>query len=220
MSGQGGAPPGAGGGAPRAAEAAGGPLDPAADTPRPHAGPGAATGLSVVLVGFMGAGKSTVGQALAERCGLPFVDCDALIVREAGPIDAIFASSGEAAFRVLERDVVLRALAAADERPQVVALGGGAVLSGEVRRALARFAHVVWLSVPVEEAWRRVGGGEGDVRPLARDEQGFRRLYDERAALYAAVARLRVASGASRAVASVVDEIVAATAACGAGRRR
>jgi shikimate kinase len=166
---------------------------------------------TVVLVGFMGAGKSTVGQALAERRGLPFIDCDRLIEQEAGPIEDIFAAYGEAGFRTLEREVVLRVLSGAGERAQVVALGGGAVLGEEVRSELAQFTHVVWLTASVDEAWERAGAGQGALRPLARDEASFRRLFDERAGLYAAVARARVASDGARDVGAVVEEIVRIT---------
>lgn len=158
----------------------------------------------------MGAGKSRVGRALAARLGLPFVDCDALIAAESGrPIREIFASAGEAGFRELERDAVLRVLGEARERPGVVALGGGAVLSGEVRDALACFPHVVWLTAPVGDLWRRVASSAGAARPLATDEAAFRRLFAERAAIYARVARVQIGNDATRGLADVVDEIAA-----------
>jgi shikimate kinase len=147
----------------------------------------------------MGAGKSSVGRALATRLGLAFVDCDEVIAREAGPIPQIFARSGEAGFRALEREVVRRVLADACVHPRVVALGG----------ALAGFPLVVWLTAPVDDLWRRVtSGGEGE-RPLAADLEAFRARYEERAALYEQVAGARVANGAARDLADVVDEIAA-----------
>lgn len=174
---------------------------------------------SVVLVGFMGAGKSTVGAALAERCGVAFVDCDALIEAQAGPVDAIFATEGEPAFRERERAVVKTALAEAAVRPAVVALGGGAVTTLEVREALARAVQargiqVVWLQAPVDELWRRVGEGESGVRPLARDAEAFRHLYEERESLYGQVATVVVTSDASRPLETVVDEVLRATGLC------
>jgi shikimate kinase len=171
---------------------------------------------SVVLVGFMGAGKSTVGRALAAGCGLPFVDCDEVIEREHGPIDVFFAARGERAFRVVEEDVVLRVLGEAQTSAMVVALGGGAVTSESVRRRLERFAHVVWLEAPLDALWRRAGGGERAARPLARDRQEFGRLLEERRPLYAEASRVRV-SVASGDVPHVVEEIVLRTGLC-AGR--
>ena len=166
---------------------------------------------SVVLVGFMGAGKSTAGRALAARCAVPFVDCDEVIEQEHGPIDAIFAEGGEQAFRSLEQEAVLRALDEALASARVVALGGGAVTSEAVRRRLAAFAHVVWLDVPLEDAWRRVGAGEEASRPLARDREAFAALFAQRRALYEEVAGVRVAAGEGSDVGAVVDEIVRVT---------
>jgi shikimate kinase len=169
---------------------------------------------SVVLVGFMGAGKSTVGRALAERCGVTFVDCDELIAAQAGPIDEIFATRGEAGFRALECEVVLSALTQAGKRAAVIALGGGAVTIPEVREALGRTPHVVWLEAPVDELWQRVGEGEGGARPLARDPDAFRRLYEQRASLYEEVAGLRVRCDGSRTVEDVVEDLVRQTGLC------
>lgn len=78
---------------------------------------------AVALVGFMGAGKSAVGRELAATLGLPFVDTDDLIAARAGPIDEIFRTRGESAFRALEAELVTTALADAVRRPCVLALG-------------------------------------------------------------------------------------------------
>ncbi len=125
---------------------------------------------AVALVGFMGAGKSAVGRELAATLGLPFVDTDDLIVARAGPIDEIFRTRGESAFRALEAGLVTTALADALDRPCVLALGGGAVLSPEVREALTRLPHVVWLVAPPEVLWARATGPGQAARPLAGDE--------------------------------------------------
>lgn len=143
---------------------------------------------AVALVGFMGAGKSQVGRLTAVRLGLPFFDSDALIERQHGAIAEIFATHGEEVFRRLERDVVCAALAAAAARPCVIALGGGAVLSGDVREALRQLPHVVWLTAPPDILWRRVEAEAFGARPLALDAASFRRLFAERTALYASVA--------------------------------
>ena len=107
----------------------------------------------IVLVGFMGAGKTTIGQLLAERMGLPFTDSDQVIEQRAGrPVAQIFAEDGEPAFRALEHQVIADLLAGP---ALVLALGGGAAEHPGTRDRLAR-ARVVYLQVGYEEAMRRV----------------------------------------------------------------
>ena len=130
----------------------------------------------------MGAGKSTLGASLARRLGRRFVDVDREIEREQ-PIARIFEDAGEAAFRVREAEETLAALHSAP--PAVVALGGGAVSSPQIRTVLRERAVTVLVEIDPEEAWRRVGGGD---RPLAQDEAAFRTLYEERRPLYAEAA--------------------------------
>ena len=142
-----------------------------------------ALGRHLVLTGFMGAGKSTLGHALAERLGRPFVDTDDEVERATGRTVAELFDEGS--FRGHEERVVAAALAHGE--PAVVALGGGAVETEGVRKALQP-ACTVLLDVDVDAAWARCRGGE---RPLAQDESAFRRLHEERAPLYAAVADAR-----------------------------
>ena len=138
---------------------------------------GAARTGTIVFTGFMGAGKSRALRR-ARESGLDGVDVDEVLERELGsPIEAFFAERGEAEFRRREEEAALRALA---EGHQVVALGGGAVLSERVRAALRRHS-VVWLRVEPDELWRRA---RGSGRPLATDRAGFARLYAEREQLY------------------------------------
>lgn len=150
-------------------------------------GPGA-LGRHLALVGFMGAGKSTVGARVARLAERPFVDTDAEIERRHGPIPALFEERGEPEFRRLEEALVTEALAR--DEPAVVALGGGAILSETTRALLRRRAFVVRLAVDVDTAWARARRSD---RPLARDEASFRRLFGERAALYADVAEAEAA---------------------------
>ncbi len=89
----------------------------------------------------------------------------------AGPIPDIFSARGEAGFRTLEAEVVTAAIAEALERPCVLALGGGAVLSDDVREALRRLPHVVWLTAPPGTLWDRVAAG-GDADATARRRRG------------------------------------------------
>jgi shikimate kinase / 3-dehydroquinate synthase len=135
----------------------------------------------LVLVGFMGAGKTTIGTDVARRLGRPFRDVDDAIEAAHGPIWELFAEQGEAAFREIEARFVREACNLRE--PSVVAVGGGAV---ETRRLLEELdALVVHLEVDVETAWERV---QGSRRPLARDEAEFRRRYAQRLPLYGEVA--------------------------------
>jgi len=120
----------------------------------------------LVLIGLMGAGKTTVGRECARRLSRPFVDTDDLVTAAAQmSVEQIFAEAGEAAFRKLEHDVV--ADVCASPEPLVVACGGGAVLDPENRRALRATGVVVWLRAPAATLAARVG--DGSTRPLLRD---------------------------------------------------
>ncbi len=142
-----------------------------------------ALGRHVVLVGFMGSGKTSLGRQLGDRLDRSFLDLDAAIEERAGKsIPELFAERGEDEFRRIEEHAVRVALAAPD--PSVIALGGGAVTSEETRRRIADH-FVVLCEVDVDLAWRRA---RGTGRPLARDEQEFQRLYEARGPLYRQVA--------------------------------
>jgi shikimate kinase/3-dehydroquinate synthase len=155
-----------------------------------------ALGRHLALVGFMGAGKSTIGEEVAQLSARPFVDVDRELERRHGPIGALFERS-EAEFRLYEEELAAEVLGAVE--PAVIAFGGGAVLSERTRTLLSERAFTVWIEVDVSEAWERARGGD---RPLARDESSFRRLYEEeRRPLYESVAD---------AVASSVEEVLLA----------
>jgi shikimate kinase / 3-dehydroquinate synthase len=143
----------------------------------------------------MGAGKSRLGAEVAERLGRPFRDIDTDLEESNGSTVAqLFEEAGEERFRVLEAAMTSRALG--DPRLSVIALGGGAVTTPEVRELLRDQAFTVLVDVEVEVAWQRARNTD---RPLARDEGEFRRLYDEREPFYAGVANA-VASNADEAV--------------------
>ena len=149
----------------------------------------------IVLVGFMGAGKTTVGTLLAARLGLPFADSDQVLEDRAGrPIRQIFAEDGEPAFRALEYEVIAGLL---DGPPTVLALGGGAPGHPPTGARLTGdpAAEVVYLHVGYDQAMRRVGGDQG--RPLlARPD--LPALFQRRLPIYAAVATLTVPTDGRR----------------------
>jgi shikimate kinase / 3-dehydroquinate synthase len=147
-------------------------------------------GRALVLVGFMGAGKSTSARALAAGLGSEALDSDRVLEQRLGePIESFFDREGEHAFRAREEEVVLELLERPDAR--VIALGGGALASGRVREALAGHT-VVHLEVEPKEAWRRASN---HGRPLARDPGRFAQLHSDRAALYESVADVIVPPG-------------------------
>ncbi|MGH2910645.1 MAG: shikimate kinase, partial [Solirubrobacteraceae bacterium] len=132
----------------------------------------------VVMIGFMGAGKSTAARNAAEALGSVAVDVDDVIEERLGkPIARIFAEDGEAAFRAAEERFTLELLEAGGMAPGpgVLALGGGAIESPRVREALGRHL-VVWIDVDPETAWRRCSGSG---RPLAADRSRFYALHAE-----------------------------------------
>jgi shikimate kinase / 3-dehydroquinate synthase len=133
----------------------------------------------VALIGFMGAGKTRLGEQVAERLGRPLVDLDRELERETGEPIAVLFRQSETDFRVREAARTIRALE--QRRPSVLALGGGAVTSESVRKALREHAFTVLLDVDVDAAWERARGGD---RPLAQDELHFRALYTKRQPLY------------------------------------
>lgn len=164
---------------------------------------------AIVLVGFMGAGKTSVGSALAALLGWPFVDLDDRIAASEGrSIPAIFQQAGEAAFRRAETRALaelLRELPASGAC--VLALGGGAFTQQENIELLERNGSpVVFLDAPVEELRRRCAP-EGALRPLFRDENQFRQLYEARRRHYMKAA-LRVDTGA-KSVEQVASELIA-----------
>ncbi len=124
----------------------------------------------LVLVGLMGAGKSTVGARCAERLGRAFVDTDdEIVTRAAMPFDEIWKTGGEARFRELEREVVADVCAAPD--PLVIASGGGAIVDPDNRRRFRAAGVVVWLHASTAVLAARVG--DGATRPLL---QAIRRV--------------------------------------------
>jgi len=142
-------------------------------------------GPRVVLVGPMGAGKSTVGRLLASRWDVPFRDTDDDVEQAEGrTISDIFVDDGEERFRALERAAVARAVA---EHPGVLAVGGGAVMAEETRALLAG-QRVVFLRVGLSDAAARVGLGAARPLLLGNVRGTMKALLDERTPVYESVA--------------------------------
>jgi shikimate kinase len=134
----------------------------------------------IFLVGFMGAGKTTVGQALAEAMGWQFADLDPLIEkREGQTVREIFETRGEPEFRRLEREAIA---ACREVSKAVIALGGGAYIAEENRLLLREIGVTVWLDCPLEICLRRIGGDA--ARPLLRSTEEMRELFEHRRPAY------------------------------------
>jgi len=140
---------------------------------------------SIVLVGMMGVGKSSIGRRLGARLGLPFVDADSEIEKAAGmSIADIFARHGEADFRSGEARVIARLL---DGGPQVLATGGGAVMNADTRAAIKAKGVSVWLAAEFDVLMRRISKRKNE-RPMlqtADPAATLRQLLAERAPVYA-----------------------------------
>jgi len=166
---------------------------------------------TVTLVGLRGAGKSTIGKALAKHLDVPFVELDALIEKESNlSLAELFSLHGEGYYRRLAYDVVLK-LFARDE-PMVLSTGGSIVTDPETWHLLKRRSHTVWLKAKPEDHWKRVLG-QGDTRPMANRTSAMtelRSILSLRSPLYSEAAQTidtssaRV-SAAVKAIASALE---------------
>ncbi len=146
--------------------------------------PAPASGKSIVLVGLMGAGKTSVGRRLAHNLDMPFIDADEEIAKAAGcSIEDIFEIYGEEAFRDGERRVIKRLLGGG---PRVLATGGGAFMDASIRARIGRRGITVWLRVELDTLVRRTG--RRNDRPLLKGGSArdiLERLMEERYPIYA-----------------------------------
>jgi shikimate kinase len=137
----------------------------------------------LVLIGFMGAGKSTIGRLLAHQLTCPLIDLDAEISRAHGPIPELFSARGESGFRAIEHhhlNLILPEL----PRPSILALGGGAFLQPANRELLARHsATVIFLDAPFAVLRARIAD-TGHLRPLVRDLDRLGKLFEQRRPTY------------------------------------
>lgn len=138
--------------------------------------------MRIYLVGFMGAGKTTVGRSLASRLGWPFLDLDSEVEERAGmTIPTIFEREGEQAFRQLERDALVVTL----DHPRVVVATGGGTVTSETNAELIRSAGLsLWLNPPFASIARRIGSLGKTDRPLFRSESQAFELYRQRLPAY------------------------------------
>lgn len=156
---------------------------------------------AIFLCGFMGAGKSSIGKALAQELGWPLLDTDALIEEEYGPIPQIFAEKGESYFRQLEAQLAKKL---ASTEKAVISTGGGFVLSEAVQDAL-KDSCVVYLDVPFEDCWKRIRHSD---RPLVKSnsKEQLHQLFLKRQELYCKVARFSADNSGD--IAKTVAEIL------------
>lgn len=161
--------------------------------------------MNVILCGFMGCGKTVVGQALATLRGMEFLDMDAVIAKEQKmEIKDIFAQLGESYFRVLEHQLCCTI---GEVNQLVVSTGGGVMSFARNVEPLKANGTVVFLDVPFPVLVQRVAGGES--RPLFQDETKAKALYEERIALYRSAADKTVdGTGTVEAVAQRINELL------------
>lgn len=157
---------------------------------------------AIFLCGFMGAGKSTVGKALAKELNWPLLDTDQLIEEAYGPIPNIFAEHGEAYFRQLEAEL---ANTLSNMEKVIISTGGGFVLSEAVQKQL-KGSSVVYLEVPFEECYERIHCSD---RPLVRanSREQLHEIFQKRDQIYRSVASLCVDNSGilSKTVAQIIS---------------
>ena len=159
----------------------------------------------IVIVGFMGCGKTTAAKALARRLGCSMIDLDSFITEREGRSPAeIIEQDGELAFREIETRALQDVLK--NSAARVIALGGGA-WTIEANRALAAQHDClsIWLDVPFDLCWQRIMSGR-TARPLAPDRESAHRLYESRRPSYE-LARLRIDASEQKPIADTVAEI-------------
>lgn len=167
--------------------------------------------LNLILIGYRGCGKSSVGRLVAQRLGWPFADTDERVEQLAGRcVRDIFRTDGEAAFRRMESRVLQEVLSAGH---QVVSVGGGAVLVAANRRLIRSAGLCIWLQASAAELERRLAADprSAELRPALTDEDPraeIERLLALRAPLYADAADERIGTD-GRSLAQVADQLVA-----------
>ena len=159
----------------------------------------------IILIGPPGAGKTSVGKALAKKLSLNFLDSDKVVEEKSGKsISEIFITDGEPAFREMERAAVIDLI---ESQEGVIALGGGSVMDLEVSKRLLPMANVVFLDVSISNAAPRVGFNRDRPLLLGNPRQQWIALMEKRRSTYEALAKARVSTDNKKPV-EVVEEIV------------
>ena len=159
----------------------------------------------IILIGPPGAGKTSVGKALAKKLSLNFLDSDKVVEEKSGKnIPEIFITDGEPAFREMERAAVIDLI---ENQDGVIALGGGSVMDLEVSKRLLPMANVVFLDVSISNAAPRVGFNRDCPLLLGNPRQQWIALMEKRRSTYEALAKARVSTDNKKPV-EVVEEIV------------
>ena len=175
----------------------------------------------VALLGLRGAGKTTIGERVAKRLGVPFVELDAEVAREAGmPLPMIFEMHGEAYFHRLERDTLRRLLDESKGRGAVVATGGSIVSDAETFALLKERTVTLWLKASARDHWAR-DVAQGDARPMRGRNNAMselKALLRERKPLYAQAAHVVDTSRAE--LEEAVERVMKAVKAAGGAKRR
>ena len=159
----------------------------------------------IILIGPPGAGKTSVGKALAKKLSLNFLDSDKVVEEKSGKsIPEIFITDGEPAFREMERAAVMDLI---ENQDGVIALGGGSVMDLEVSKRLLPMANVVFLDVSISNAAPRVGFNRDRPLLLGNPRQQWIALMEKRRSTYEALAKARVSTDNKKPV-EVVEEIL------------
>ena len=163
------------------------------------------TNQQIVIIGFMGTGKTTVAHELGRKLNCPAVDLDELITRrESRSPSEIIEQDGENEFRRIEAQLLCEVLK--EEGARIIAVGGGAWTIAANRQVIAeRGAFTVWLDADFELCWKRIEAGR-EARPLARSREMAQQLYGERRPVYE-LADARVAVGESESAAKIATKV-------------